>query len=40
MIKKTFFQCKKKMVGKGLIKVSIQEHLDMLSDMVDYEDDK
>ena len=39
-IEKQFRKGKKKMVEKGLIKVSIQEHLDMLSGMGDYEDDE
>ena len=39
-LEKLFRKGKKKMVEMGLIKVSIQEHLDMLSGMGDYEDDE
>lgn len=39
-IEKLYRKGKKKMVERGLIKVSIQEHLDMLSGMGDYDDDE
>ena len=39
-IEKLYRKGKKKMVEKGVIKVSIQEHLDMLSGMGDYEGDE
>ena len=39
-IKKLYRKGKKKMVENGLIKVSFQEHLDMLSGIGDYEDDE
>lgn len=39
-IEKLFRKGKKKMVEMGLLKVSMQERLDMLSGMGDYEDDE